>query len=415
MIQFPDTILQAKNTALEQVKEQFLLVDSIALNNTSKVLSAFQHHRVSPYHFGGTTGYGYDDAGRDTLDAIWSEICQTEKAIFRPQFVSGTHALATVLLGILRTGDELLAITGSPYDTLQTVIGYPQSTRGSLIDRGICYDEIALQDGKPDLPRIAAAIRPTTKMAMIQRSRGYSMRSALTIEQIKQLCATVKSINPACICFVDNCYGEFVAESEPTQAGADIMAGSLIKNPGGGLAPTGGYVAGREDLVDLAAYQLTAPGIGAEVGCSLDVKRLMYQGLFLAPHTVAQAVKSAIFAAQFFTLLGYKTHPAATERRNDIIQAVQLGSPEKMVAFCRGLQHHSPVDSHVSPEPSGMPGYSDAVIMAGGTFVQGSSIELSADGPLREPYAVYLQGALSFEHAMLGIMGAAAKMAAAED
>ena len=328
----------------------------------------------------------------------------------RTQFVSGTHALATVLFGILRPGDELLSITGAPYDTMQTVIGHTCSSPGSLKEFGISYAELPMIDSGVDIDNIATAMNPNTKMVPIQRSRGYSMRAPLTIDEIAQLCTHVKQINPNCVCFVDNCYGEFVDVAEPTAVGADIMAGSLIKNPGGGLAPTGGYIAGKKHLVEQAAFRMTAPGIGDELGASLVDNRLLFQGVFMAPHTTAQAVKGAIFASVFFSLLGYNTLPKPAARRSDIIQAIQLGSPEKMVAFCQGLQKYSPVDAHVRPEPSAMPGYQDAVIMAAGTFVQGASIELSVDGPIRPPYIVYLQGALTFEHAMIGIMGAATEI-----
>ncbi|MGI6093655.1 MAG: hypothetical protein GX348_08980 [Veillonellaceae bacterium] len=404
---FSDTINSIKRQALDQAQPYFTVIDEIAEINTKKVLDVFRNNRVSDYHFGTTTGYAYSDGGRDTLDKVWADICGAEKAIFRTQFVSGTHALATVLFGILRPGDNLVSIAGAPYDTMRTVIGCDGNTYGSLKEFGVEYSEVPLVNGRVDMTGIQKAITSKTKIALIQRSRGYSMRSPLTIEEIGQICSAIKSINPYCICFVDNCYGEFVDILEPTAVGADIMAGSLIKNPGGGLAPTGGYIAGKADLVEMAASRLTAPGIGIELGASLTENRLLYQGLFLAPHVTAQAVKGAIFASAVFSLLGYRTAPALEERRSDIIQAIELKSPEKMVAFCRGLQKYSPVDAHVRPEASAMPGYSDAVIMAAGTFVQGASIELSADGPIREPYAVYLQGGLTFEHSTIGIMGAA--------
>lgn len=360
--------------------------------------------------FNFSTGYAYDDVGRDTLELVWADICGAEKALFRTQFCSGTHALASVLFGVLRPGDELIAAAGAPYDTMQSVIGARQITPGSLRDWGIAYREIPLLGDLVDEEQLVASINKNTRMVLIQRSRGYSLRAPLMVSDIKRLCMRIKAVNADCICFVDNCYGEFVETLEPTNVGADIMAGSLIKNPGGGIAPTGGYVAGRADLVEQAAYRLTAPGIGSEVGSSLGASRLLYQGLFMAPHVVAQAVKGAVFAAKFFSLLGYETSPGVDEARTDIIQAIKLNTPENMVAFCHGLQKYSPVDSHVRPVPSGMPGYDDQVVMAGGTFVQGSSIELSADGPLRSPYAVYLQGALTFEHAVLGVMGAASEL-----
>lgn len=410
---FSNTILAARAQALQQVQPFFTAIDEISETNTARVLAAFRKHQIASHHFAATTGYGYNDAGREKLEEVWADICGAEKALLRTQFVSGTHALATVLAGILRPGDELLSITGAPYDTMQSVIGWAVDSPGSLKDFGITYKEIALTAaGKVDMPAIASHIQAQTKMVLIQRSRGYSMRDPLTVAEIADICRQVKAVKPDCVCFVDNCYGEFVEIVEPTAVGADIMAGSLIKNPGGGIAPTGGYIVGRADLVELAAYRLTAPGIGDEVGSSIGGNRLLYQGLFLAPHVTAQAVKGAVFAAAFFSLLGYTTLPLPSQTRSDIIQAVQLGSPEKMVAFCRGLQAYSPVDSHVRPEPSGMPGYSDAVVMAGGTFVQGSSIELSADGPLRAPYTVYLQGGLTLEHVIIGVMGAAAEIEA---
>lgn len=394
--------------ALEQAAPVFAGIDAIARGNTARVLDAFRRHQVGDYHFRNTTGYGYGDTGRDKLDAVWADVFGAEKALVRSHFVSGTHALAAVLFGLLRPGDELLSITGAPYDTMQTVIGRPRPVPGSLADLGVAYREVPLTaGGEVDREGVAAAVTAKTKMVLIQRSRGYSLRPPLNVTAIGRACTLVKSLKPDCICFVDNCYGEFVEASEPTAAGADICAGSLIKNPGGGIAPAGGYIAGRADLVELAACRLTAPGIGSELGASLADNRLLYQGLFLAPHTVAQALKGAVFAAALFAALGYNTLPPFDAPRSDIIQAIELGSAEKMVAFCRGLQHWSPVDAHVQPEPSAMPGYSDAVVMAGGTFVQGSSIELSADGPIRPPFAVYLQGGLTFEHALLGIAGAA--------
>lgn len=396
--------------ALQEARPYFAAIEEIAETNTRKVLEAFRQHRISDYHFRGTTGYGYGDVGRDTLDLVWATVFGAEKALVRSQFASGTHALSSVLFGILRSGDELLAATGTPYDTMQTVIGQVRSTPGSLKELGVAYREIPMLESGVDLKSLAEGIRDNTRMVLIQRSRGYSMRKPLSIKNIAEICAVVKKKKPDCLCFVDNCYGEFVETQEPTDNGADIMAGSLIKNPGGGLAPTGGYVAGKASLVDLAAARLTAPGIGSAVGSSLVDNRLLYQGLFLAPHVVGQALKSALFAAALFTRMGYPTVPALTESRSDIIQAIELGSPEKMIAFCRGLQRFSPVDAYVTPEPGAMPGYDHQIIMAGGTFVQGSSIELSADGPIRSPYTMYLQGGTTFEHALLGIMGAAAEL-----
>lgn len=407
---FPDDIIALKIKALEQARPLFAAVDDISEQNTAKVLKAFRNHQVSEYLFRTTTGYGYGDSGRERLEAVWAELCGAEKALVRTQFVSGTHALACVLLGLLRPGDELLAVTGAPYDTMQTVIGQTVDTPCSLKECGITYQEIPMTQDGVDMAAIAGYLNSNTKVALIQRSRGYSLRKPLTIAEIRAVCAEIKKHKPDCLCFVDNCYGEFVDILEPTAVGADIMAGSLIKNPGGGIAPCGGYVAGKTELVDMASYRLTAPGLGGELGASLADSRLLYQGLFLAPHVVAQAVKGAIFAAVLFDLLGYKTLPQPNELRSDIIQAIELGSPEKMIAFCQGLQQYSPVDAHVKPIPGPMPGYTDQVIMAGGTFIQGSSIELSADGPLRPPYIVYLQGGLTFEHAMLGILGAASAL-----
>jgi len=410
MNSFPPEILAIRKQALTKAQPFFTIVDEISERNTAKVLTAFRKHKVADYHFRTTSGYAYNDAGREKLEAVWADICAAEKALVRTQFVSGTHALATVLFGILRPGDELLSLTGAPYDTMQTVIGHTCSSPGSLKEFGIDYSELPMIDSGVDMNNIAAAMKPNTKMVLIQRSRGYSMRAPLTIKDIAQICKHVKRIKPNCVCFVDNCYGEFVETIEPTGVGADIMAGSLIKNPGGGIAPTGGYIVGKKHLVEQAAYRMTAPGIGDEVGASLVDNRLLFQGFFMAPHTTAQAVKGAIFASAFFSLLGYNTLPQLAARRSDIIQAIELGTPEKMVAFCQGLQKFSPIDAHVRPEPSAMPGYSDAVIMAAGTFIQGASIELSADGPMRPPYIVYLQGGLTFEHAVIGIMGAATEI-----
>jgi cystathionine beta-lyase family protein involved in aluminum resistance len=408
MNDLPNNLKNLTCAALDEAAPVCAGLDAVARDNTARILDAFRRHQVGDFHFRATTGYGYGDAGRDKLDEVWADIFGAEKALVRTHFVSGTHALAAVLFGLLRPGDELLSITGAPYDTMQTVIGHPQAAPGSLADHGITYREVHLTaDGEVDGEGVAAAMTARTKLVLIQRSRGYSLRPPLSIAAVGRACALVKRLKPECICFVDNCYGEFVETSEPTAAGADIIAGSLIKNPGGGIAPAGGYIAGRAALVELAACRLTAPGIGSELGATLGDNRLLYQGLFLAPHTVAQALKGAVFAASLFARLGYNTLPRYDAPRSDIIQAIELGSADKMVAFCRGLQRWSPVDAHVQPEPSAMPGYSDAVVMAGGTFVQGSSIELSADGPLRPPYAVYLQGGLTFEHAVLGITGAA--------
>lgn len=404
---FSKQILDLKQEVLQEAKPLFAHIEDVAEQNTLKVLDAMRECRVSDAHFNMTTGYAYDDIGRGKLEELYAKVFGAERALVRTQFVSGTHALATVLLGILRPGDELVSLTGKPYDTMQTVIGYDNPSPGSLKEFGVLYNELPMIDGKVDMAGIRNVITPKTKMVEIQRSRGYSMRNPLSIADIEAITAEVHRIKPDCICFVDNCYGEFVDCQEPTQVGADIMAGSLIKNPGGGIAPTGGYIVGRSDLVELASYRLTAPGMGDELGASLANNRLLFQGFFLAPHVVSQAIKGALFAAGMFAKLGYKTLPLPTDVRGDIIQAIELGSAEKLIAFCGGIQKYSPVDSFAAPEPWDMPGYADKIIMAAGTFVQGASIEFSADGPLRAPYNVYLQGGLTFEHAVIGILGAA--------
>ena len=404
---FSRKLLEIKQRVLQEARPLFQQIEETAESNTLKVLNTMREVRLSEAHFTTTSGYAYEDIGRQKLDELYAMVFDAEKALVRTQFVSGTHALATVLFGLLRPGDTLLSVTGVPYDTMQTVIGYAHPSPGSLKEFGISYDEVPLQDGRVDLTALSQKVTPKTKVALIQRSRGYSLRPPLTMENISQICRTIKAIQPHCVCFVDNCYGEFVNLTEPIAAGADIMAGSLIKNPGGGLAPTGGYIAGKAALVELAAYRLTAPGMGDELGASLANNRLLFAGLFLAPHVVSQAMKGAIFAAGVFSHLGYAVSPAFAERREDIIQAIELKSPKKLIAFCRGLQKYSPVDSFAAPEPWNMPGYADQVIMAAGTFVQGASIELSADGPMRPPYHVYLQGGLTFEHAVIGILGAA--------
>ena len=403
---FSEKIIETRQKALALCKEYFARPDEIAEFNTLKILDAMRKVKVSEAHFNTTSGYAYDDIGRNKIEELYAEVFKAEAALVRTQFVSGTHALATVLFGILRPGDQLIYITGTPYDTMQTVIGYATDSPGSLKEFGILYDEVPLKDGCVDFNVAKEKITTKTKMVVIQRSCGYMMRPSLSVDEIGEICKFVKEINPNCICYIDNCYGEFTDTNEPIEVGADIIAGSLIKNPGGGIAPTGGYIVGRKDLVELASYRMTSPGMGAELGASLANNRLLFQGLFLAPHVVAQAVKSAIFAAAFFDLLGFKTLPAPDTKRNDIIQAIEMGSKEKLVAFCQGIQKYSPVDSYAAPEPWDMPGYEDQVIMAAGTFVQGASIELSADGPIREPYNVYLQGALTFEHSLVAIMGA---------
>ena len=404
---FSEELLTLKERVLDELAPSFRRIEQMSEENTLKVLTAMRECKVSDIHFNTSSGYAYDDIGRSKLEELYAKVFAAESALVRTQFVSGTHALATVLFGILRPGDKLVSLTGTPYDTMQTVIGYTASSSGSLKEYGILYDELPLNEGRVDVERIADVLDERTKMVLIQRSRGYSRRPTLLIEDIREICNQVHRLKPDCICFVDNCYGEFVESLEPTQAGADIMAGSLIKNPGGGLAPTGGYIVGREDLVELASYRLTAPGMGAELGASLVNNRLFFQGLFLAPHVVSQALKGALFAAGIFENLGYTTYPRISDERGDIIQAIELGTAEKLVAFCSGVQKYSPVDSFVKPEPWDMPGYTDQIIMAAGTFVQGASIEFSADGPLRPPYNVYLQGGLTFEQVMFGILGAA--------
>lgn len=399
-----EKILKLKAEVLDEVAESFKRVDEVAEFNTQKVLDAMRELKVSDAHFKTSTGYAYGDIGREKLEELYAKIFKAESALVRTQFVSGTHALATVLFGILRPNDEMISLTGAPYDTMQTVIS---NGKGSLKEFGVIYREIDLTQTENYFDEIKNSITPKTKLALIQKSRGYSTRKTLTIDDIEKICAAVKAVNPNCVIFVDNCYGEFVERREPIEAGADIIAGSLIKNIGGGLAPTGGYIVGKKDLVELASYRLTAPGMGGELGASLGTPRLLYQGLFLAPHVTAQALKGAIFAAGIFSRLGYKVFPATKDLRGDIIQAVELNCAEKLIAFCQAIQKFSPVDSYAVPEAWEMPGYEDKVIMAAGTFVQGASIELSADGPLREPYAVYLQGGLTFEHAQIAILAAA--------
>ena len=398
--------------ALAEVAKHTQELEAAALYNTEKVITAFRNNMVSDYYLKPTTGYGYSDVGRDTLDLIYAEIFKTEAALVRSQFVSGTHALAVALLGNLRPGDELIGLTGSPYDTMQSIIGYPVKTKGSLVDLGIIYKELPMNGEHVDLEAVKRIVTKNTKIVHIQRSCGYSsLRKTISVEEIGRIIAAAKEANPDVIAYVDNCYGEFIEKQEPTEVGADIMAGSLIKNLGGGLAPTGGYIVGRADLVENAAYRLTAPGLGGEMGATLgDTQREFYQGLFLAPHVVLQAVKTAIFAAAVFQKLGYEVKPLPEERRSDIIQAIKLESKKRLCDFCIAIQSNSPVDAHVEPVPAPLPGYQDDIVMAAGTFVQGASIELSADGPCREPYNVFFQGGLTFEHGRLAIMAAAKRV-----
>lgn len=409
------TIEELREQAMKMAEPQFKKFEPIALANTEKVLAAFKECRLSDYHFNGTTGYGYNDSGREQLDEVFAHVFKAEKALVRAHFVSGTHALATTLTAILGSGSqgrEFVYAVGAPYDTMQSVIGAVRDVRGSLTEKGFIYKEVPLKDGTYDLEGIKAAINEETRVVVIQRSRGYSTREPLSCEDIGRICAAVKSVNPKTICFVDNCYGEFTELTEPLEHGADIMAGSLIKNAGGGIAPTGGYVAGREDLVEDTAYQLTAPGLGDHMGSYAPGYRLFFQGLFLAPHVVLQALKGAVYTAAVGSLLGYEVFPHVDADRYDLIQAINLHNADEMEQFCRGMQAYSPVDAHVRPVPGDMPGYADKIIMAGGTFVQGSSIELSADGPVRPPYTIFMQGGLVFEHSMLGILGAAREILA---
>ncbi|UPH48803.1 aminotransferase class I/II-fold pyridoxal phosphate-dependent enzyme [Listeria innocua] len=378
--------------------------DEIAEFNQAKVLDAFQENKVSDFHFNPSTGYGYDDEGRDTLERVYASVFKTEAALVRPQIISGTHAISTVLFGILRPGDELLYITGDPYDTLEEIVGIRSEGQGSLKDFQIGYDAVPLlSNGEIDYPTVSKKISANTKMIGIQRSRGYADRPSFTIEKIKEMVTFVKNINPNIIVFVDNCYGEFVERIEPTEVGADIIAGSLIKNPGGGLAKTGGYIAGKNTLVDLCGYRLTTPGIGREAGASLYSLLEMYQGFFLAPHVTAQAIKGARFTAAMLAEFGVEADPLWNAKRTDLIQSVSFHSKDKMIAFAQAIQAASPVNAHVLPIGAYMPGYEDDVIMAAGTFIQGASLELTADGPIREPYQLYVQGGLTYEHVKIAV------------
>ena len=415
-LQLSQRVLDLGNQAEGELREQFDRIDTIAKENTARVLAAFQKHRVAEAYFAGTTGYGYDDLGRDKLDEIYADLFGTEAALVRLQFVNGTHAITAALFGALKAGDVLVSAVGAPYDTLLGAIGVVNKGPGSLKDYGVEYRQVDLLDDKPDLEGMARAVAdPKVKAVLIQRSKGYSTRSSLSVAEIGEMCRVIKQANPNVSILVDNCYGEFVETLEPTHVGADLCVGSLIKNPGGGLAPTGGYIAGRKDLVEGAAMRLTAPGIGGECGCTLGQNRLLYQGLFLAPHTVAQAVKTAVFAAGVMELLGYETEPASSSVRHDIIQMIHMREPEALKKFCKGIQFGAPVDSYVTPEPWDMPGYDCQVIMAAGAFVQGASIELSADAPMRPPYTVYLQGGLTFESGRLGVLLAVQELLGGKD
>ena len=399
-------VMELADRAEVRCIDRFREIDRVAQENTERVLNAFRNHRVSDSCFAGTTGYGYDDLGRETLDRIYADLLGTESAIVRIGFVNGTHALTSALFALVKPGDTLLSVTGLPYDTLQEAIGIRGNSFGSLKFYGVNYQQVELSaSGEPDYKSIAEACKNTTvKAVTIQRSRGYSNRKALTVSEIGKIIDTIRQVRDDINVMVDNCYGEFTDLIEPGHVGADLLAGSLIKNPGGGLAPAGGYVAGREVLVQRAAARLTTPGIGGECGATLGSNRLLFQGLFIAPHIVAQALKTAVFCAAIMDEIGINSFPSVNDLRSDIIQTIQLGSEDRMRRFCRGIQKGAPVDSFVTPEPWNMPGYNDPVIMAAGAFIQGSSIELSADGPIREPYNVYMQGGITYESGKLGIM-----------
>ena len=408
LFEIDEKILKAADQAMEMCKEHFEEIERIKEYNQQKMLKAFQEYHVSEAMFAGSTGYGYDDRGRDTLDKIYAYVFDAEDALARHNFMSGTHTLTVALFGMLRPGDEMLSVTGTPYDTIQPVIGITPCS-GSLADFGVKYSEVALlPDGTVDLEGIKKAVaEKKPKMVYIQRSKGYATRPSLRNREIKAICDAVKPLSPDTIIMLDNCYGEFTEYESPLSLGVDIMAGSMIKNAGGGIAPTGGYIAGKAELVELCAYRLSSPGTGRELGCTLGVLREMYLGAYNAPIATAEAVKTAVFASALFEVLGYDVEPGYKTRRGDIIDVITLGSPEKLCAFCRGIQSGSPIDSFVTPQPSPMPGYDSEVIMAAGAFTLGSSIEISADGPLREPYAVYLQGGISFAAAKISVMLAA--------
>jgi len=406
-----DELLALAEAMEERIGPRLREADRIAERNQWKVIRAFQKRKVSDFHFAASTGYGYNDRGRETLDEVYADVFGAEAAIVRPHLVSGTHAIATALFGVLRPGDELVFVTGRPYDTLRKVIGRPGDGTGSLADWGIRSVEVPLAaDGRVDYGAVAAAVSERTKAFAIQRSRGYEWRPSFTVAEIGDMARALKEMKPDSVVFVDNCYGEFTEEREPTEAGADLIAGSLIKNPGGGLAPSGGYIAGRRDLIERAAQRLTAPGIGGEVGAMLGTTRAIFQGLFLAPLLVSQAVKGSIFAAALFERLGFETHPKWNDPRTDLIQAIRFGSPEPLIAFVQAIQQAAAVDAHVVPEPWDMPGYEHPVIMAAGTFIQGGSLELSADAPIREPYIAYMQGGLTYAHVKMAVRQALAAL-----
>ena len=403
------TLEEIRSKALELAEPEFKKFEPIALANTKKVLEAFKECQVSDYHFTGTTGYGYNDVGREKLDEVFAYVFKGEKAIVRPHFVSGTHALATTLISLMGNsskGTEFIYAVGAPYDTMQSVIGASREVRGSLVEKGFTYTEVPLKDNTYDVEAIANAVNDNTRVVVIQRSRGYSTREPLSIADIKIIVDAVKAKNSNTICFVDNCYGEFLDTKEPTDVGADVMAGSLIKNPGGGLALTGGYIAGRKDLIELISYRMTSPGIGKECGLTFGTTRNVLQGFFLAPYIVSQAVMGAIFCSRAFEKLGYDVLPKYDDLRSDIIQCIRLNNADEVISFCEGIQEAAPVDSYVKPVPWDMPGYESEVIMAAGAFIQGSSIELSADAPIRPPYNVYFQGGLTFDHSKMGTLKA---------
>ena len=398
------TRLQGSEQILSPI---FSKIDAQVKQNLARVLAAFRQHRVGPHHFAGVTGYGHDDLGRQTLDRVFAQVMGAEAAAVRIQFVSGTHAIACALFGVLRPGDEMLAVAGSPYDTLEEVIGLRNQGQGSLLEFGIQYRQLDLtSEGMVDWAALAQAVRPETRLVLIQRSCGYSWRSSLSLNEIAKIIHLVKQQNSQTVCFVDNCYGEFIENQEPTGVGADLMAGSLIKNPGGTIVSAGGYVAGRADLVEAAACRLTAPGIGTAGGATFEQNRLMFQGLFLAPQMVGEAMKGNHLTAYVFQSLGYPVNPLPEAPRRDVIQAIQLGSPEKLIAFCRAIQQHSPIGAYLDPVPAQMPGYESELVMAGGTFIDGSTAELSADGPLREPYIVFCQGGTHWTHVAIALEAA---------
>ena len=410
-LQISDRVKALGAQAQRELTEAFARIDAVAETNTARVLAAFQKHRVADAYFAGTTGYGYDDLGRDKLDEIYAELFGTQSALVRIQFVNGTHAIACALFGALKAGDVLVSAVGAPYDTLLGVIGAADKGHGSLADYGVEYRQVELVNDQPDLDGMAkAAADPRVKAVLIQRSKGYATRASLSVAEIGEMCRVIRQANPNVSILVDNCYGEFVEELEPTHVGADLVVGSLIKNPGGGLAPTGGYVVGTQEAITRIAYRLTAPGIGLEVGSYAASYQPFYQGLFMAPHTVAQAIKTACLAARVFEDLGMTTTPASDAPRADIIQAIQMRTPERLVAFCQGIQMASPIDSMALPEPWDMPGYQDQVVMAAGTFVSGASVELSADAPMREPFTAYLQGGLTYTHGRIALGQALQRM-----